>query len=135
MKPVTKSALKICAILGAVFLAFCIVGFVHASSFAPDDGADTFAKLQAQGVPMERATRIANPADHICVFGDIDAVAWTIPSGPPAYLFDPSGKLVDFTLDVGDRSTFQDDYAVHAGINMSIAEVAARFGSAKTTRP
>jgi len=130
-----KKSMKIAAVLAGVFVVFCIAGFVHVSSFAPDDGVDHFSKLQAQGVPMKYATRIANPVDHICVFGDIDAVAWTIPSGPPAYLFDPSGKLVDFTLDVGDSSTFQDDYAVHAGTNMTIAEVAARFGTAKATRP
>jgi len=130
MNAATKSALKSVAVLAAVLVAFCIAGFVHVTSFAPDDGVDTFAKLQAQRVPLKYATRIANPVDHICVFGDIDSVAWTIPSGPPAYLFDPSGKLVDFTLDVGDSSTFQDNYAVHAGIDMTIAEVAARFGTA-----
>lgn len=78
---------------------------------------------------MTEATRISNPADRICVFGDVNSVLWTLPSGPPAYLFDLSGKLVDHTLDVGDSTKFQEVYLVYSGTRMTIAEVEAQFES------
>lgn len=79
---------------------------------------------------MTRATRISHPADHICVFGDVNSVMWTVPSGPPAYLFDTSGRLVDYTLDVGDSTKFQHVYRVHSGTKMTMVEVEALFESA-----
>jgi hypothetical protein len=76
---------------------------------------------------MTEAVRISNPVDHICVFGDVNSVMWTLPSGPSAYLFDQSGRLVDFTLDVGDSIKFQYDYMVYSGAKVTIAEVEAQF--------
>jgi len=44
MNAATKSVLKIVAVPAGGVLAFCIAGFVHVSSFAPDDGVDHFSK-------------------------------------------------------------------------------------------
>lgn len=129
MKPATKSFLKSMATLTLAFIAFCIAAAIHLSSFAPDTGVDHYAKLKLQGVPLTKAMKITNPTDHICVLGDVNSVMWTVPSGPPAYLFDPSGKLVDYTLDVGDSFKFQHVYRMHSGTHLMISEVEAQFAS------
>ena len=129
MKPGTKSFLKTSAVLALFFFGYCLAIVIFQSRFAPNEGVDTFAELKAQGVPMTKAIRIANPADHVCVFGDIDSVMWTIPSGPPAYLFDGSGALVDYTLDVGDSTKFQKEYEVYSGKSISIDQVESEFAA------
>ena len=47
--------------------------------------------------------RIQN-RDHLVVLGDF---AGMIPSGPAAYVFDKSGRLLDWTVDSGDDHDFQ----------------------------
>jgi hypothetical protein len=127
VKAGTKSILKSSAILVLVFVTYCVAAGSYRSKFAPDDGVDSFAALRLQDVPMTRATRVSNPPDHICVFGDVDSVMWTLPSGPPAYLFDQSDTLIDCTLDVGDSTKFQYEYSVYSGTKNSIAEVEDQF--------
>ena len=70
--------------------------------------------------------RIASPPGHICVFGEL-APLWTLPSGPPAYLFDASGRLADSTADVGDSTKFQDDYGVYRGTTIELSELSLTF--------
>ncbi|MCA9047877.1 MAG: hypothetical protein KDA89_04070 [Planctomycetaceae bacterium] len=70
---------------------------------------------------------MTNPSNHFIIFGDATAAVWTLPSGPPAYLFDESGHLVDFTCDVGDSATFQNDYDVYFGIEVDIRTLDERF--------
>lgn len=113
-----------------VFIAYFAAVGIHRASFAPNEGVDTFEELKSQGIPMTGARRVSNPAGHICVFGDVNSVMWTLPSGPPAYLFDRSGKLVDFTLDVGDSTKFQSEYLVYSGAVISLAEAETQFKAA-----
>jgi hypothetical protein len=101
----------------------------HFSIIAPSPEAKTYWDLKAQGVPLERAIRVPAPPNHICVFGEENAGWWTIPSGPPAYLFNESGKLIDSTYDVGDSSTFQDDYGIYSGTEVNISTVEQLFAA------
>ena len=34
-------------------------------------------------------------------------ISWTFPSGPPCYMFDSKGNLVDWTMDIGDDGRYQ----------------------------
>jgi hypothetical protein len=104
----------------ALPVAYVIAAVTYKSGFAPAPGVKTYMQLKAQGVPLQRAVRVSNPANHVVVFGDPTAALWTLSSGPPAYLFDESGQLIDFTLDVGDSTTFQYDYNVYSGANVDI---------------
>ncbi len=99
----------------------------HYSQLIPAEGTETYADLKIQGVPLKRAVEIASPSDHVCVFGDPLGGLWTFPSGPPAYLFDQSGHLVDYTCDVGDSPTFQNDYRVHSGVEIDLTSLDERF--------
>ena len=123
MKTGTKSFLKQLGLLACLFVGYVVAVAHYRGQFAPDEGVHTFKDLQDQGIPMTEAYRAADPPDHICVLGDVDRLLWTLPSGPPAYLFDASGNLVDFTLDIGDSTRFQSDYDLFTGDRLSLEEV------------
>lgn len=116
------------ALLVGAFLLYCLACGLWLKRFAPDPGVSDYAGLKNQGVPLTSARRLSTPPDHICVFGNVQSVSWTIPSGPPAYLFDPSGRLIDYTLDVGDSPKFQSDYGVYTGHKVPLATVERQFG-------
>lgn len=131
MKPGTKSFFKSAVVFALFFIAYCVATVAYRSTFAPDDGVGSYSELKLQGVPLTEARRVSDPPAHICVFGDVNSVMWTLPSGPPAYLFDPSGKLVDYTLDVGDSTKFQQEYLVYSGTKLSISEVEDQFEASR----
>lgn len=103
----------------------------HFSRIAPSPESETYWDLKAQGIPLERAIRVPAPPNHICVFGKQNAGWWTIPSGPPAYLFNESGKLVDCTYDAGDSSVFQNEYGIYSGIDVDVSTVEQHFDDAE----
>lgn len=96
---------------------------------APAAGVRTFGDLVAQGVPLTRAVELPGEGGEICVFGDLEKVVWTLPSGPPAYRFDAGGRLLDFTYDVGDSTLFQDKYKVWTGTAVPMADLPPRFAA------
>ena len=49
-------------------------------------------------------------------------LAGLVPSGPPVYVFDSTGRLVDWTTDSGDDPRFQDQWF---GPNRNAREVSA----------
>ena len=121
-----KSMITI-ALMIALPIAYLIAVVRHQTRLAPGNGVKTYSQLKAQGVPLKRATRVSNPANHVCVFGDATAGLWTLSSGPPAYLSDESGQIVDFTSDVGDSTRFQKHYGVYSGIEVDIRTLDDQF--------
>ena len=101
------------------------------SKFAPEAHVRTFDDLKRQGVPMTRAVSLPSGTGEVCVYGDVKPLLWTLPSGPPAYHFDATGKLVDFTLDVGDSTLFQRDYDVDRGTEIPLTELPGLFTKQK----
>lgn len=79
---------------------------------------------------MTRAVLLPTLQGHICVFGDVNKLWWTLPSGPPAYHFDASGRLIDFTPDVGDSTKFQYEYDIYHGKDIAVADLPAIFHEA-----
>ena len=122
MKPSKKSLMKWMLVLAVTFVGY-IYGVVRfRSQFAPAPHVRTFTDLQRQGVPMTRAVRLPAVTGNVCVFGDVQPF-WTLPSGPPAYHFDATRRLIDFTLDVGDSTKFQRDYDVYRGTDVALADL------------
>ena len=78
---------------------------------------------------MTRAVRLRSGTGDVCVFGDVSPLLWTLPSGPPAYLFDSAGRLADFTLDVGDSTRFQQDYDVYVGTEVALSDLPSIFAA------
>ena len=108
-----------------MFVGYCYTVVRFQSQFAPKPNVRTFAELQKQGVPMTHAVRLPSSTD-VCVFGDISP-GWTLASGPPAYRFDATGRLADFTLDVDDSTKFQQDYDVYHGTEITLSDLTGLF--------
>jgi hypothetical protein len=127
MKPAIKSLLKSALILMLLFAGYTYAVVRFRSQFAPEPHVRTFADLKRQGVPMTRAVRLPSESGDICVFGDVQPLLWTLPSGPPAYHFDATGRLTDFTSDVGDSTKFQRDYDVYNGTEVALSDLPRLF--------
>jgi len=116
------------AIIVISFAAYTVVGLnERVSKFAPGDAASTYWDLKEQGIPMIAAWRAPGQPGHYGVLAHDTYSRWYFSSGPPAYLFDRSGNLVDYTLDSGDSQKFQDDYGVYSGDELSISELEEIF--------
>ncbi len=129
MKPATKILLKEALIVMLVFVGYLFAAARFRSQFAPAPHVRTFTDLQRQGVPMTRAVRLPSGKGNVCVFGDVQPLLWTLPSGPPAYHFDATGRLTDFTLDVGDSTKFQRDYNVYHGTEVALSDLPSLFAA------
>lgn len=123
----TKTVATI-VLLCALPLAYLFAVACYQSRFVPATDVGSYSELKAQGVPLESAVRVANPKKHVCVFGDTSSGFWTLRSGPPAYLFNEAGSLVDYTLDVGDNTDFQYTYDVYSGVEIDMNSLEDQFG-------
>lgn len=110
--------------LSAVYI---VIAARYLTRFAPEPHVHDFAAFQRQGLPMHRAVTISTLPGHIIVLGDPTAAWWTLASGPPAYHFDATGRLIDFTLDLGDSARFQNEYDVYHGTQVALDSLPARF--------
>ncbi len=128
MKTRRALLLRDLGILAVLFVIYIFSVIRYSSRFAPD--VRTFADLQRQGIPLKRAVIIPSLEGHVCVMADASSLWWTLPSGPPAYHFDANGRLIDFTLDVGDSTRFQRDYDIYHGKEVPMADLPVRFHEA-----
>jgi hypothetical protein len=62
--------------------------------------------LDHRPAPHECRVVVRDAHKHLALFGPIQALP-RFPSGPPVYIFDRAGQLVDWTPDVGDDEAFK----------------------------
>jgi len=55
----------------------------------------------------------------------------TFPSGPPAYIFDSQGRLIDWTSDSGDDPSFQDRWSKVVLTEISLADLDSKLRQAE----
>ena len=127
MRMKAGSTVQTLGVLFVLFVLYVVAVLHYRSRFAPAPSVRTFADLQHQGVPLNQAVALPRFEGHVCVFADASSLWWTLYSGPPAYHFDASGRLIDFTLDVGDSTKFQKDYGVYRGTKVEVSGLPARF--------
>lgn len=125
-----KRCLKSFALLLILLVGYFAALIHFTSEFAPAANVKTYQDLLRQGLPMKRAVLLPSIPGHVCVFGDAKKLWWTVPSGPPAYHFDATGRLIDFTLDSGDSPKFIREYAIYHGKKIALADLPARFHGA-----
>jgi hypothetical protein len=71
----------------------------------------TIAELEAKlGTPLHLQAHPHYGVTYTLTYGEIRTIYF--PSGPPAYLFDGSGRLVDWTPDVGDGAAFRQTWGL-----------------------
>jgi len=75
--------------------------------FTPREKAATIQQLEKDFDVKFQIRRVAAKGrDYILATAPM--VGWAFPSGPPMYVFDSQGCLLDYTLDSGDDPAFMD---------------------------
>ena len=82
------------------------VGYREAKYLVPAEGVDTLGGLAATPPPTSKLSLIDDQGARYFVWiGKARKVL--LASGPPVYVFDPSGKLVGRSIDIGDSADRQ----------------------------
>ncbi|MBI3922523.1 MAG: hypothetical protein HY318_13960 [Armatimonadetes bacterium] len=111
MKKVEITIVVAClGVLGSIVGPMFVGPFYIRHRFTPREKTATIAQLEKDfGVRLE-ARRVAVRGVYY-TFARGPLVSWgNVPSGPPMYIFDSQGHLVDYTLDVGDDPRFADKW-------------------------
>ena len=72
----------------------------------PAGVTNLIAFLEARPQSAEIRKFVHNEKVHLEVIGEPFQSALSVPSGPPAYIFNESGALVDWCRDLGDQPSF-----------------------------
>jgi hypothetical protein len=100
----TKTLLTVTAAL-AVYLLVC---FFDRSTTKPGAKGQTFNDfIQSKRAPRKMELLETGNQQYVFIIGRMTPL-WliTISSGPPCYVFDARGGLIDWTADMGDDSRF-----------------------------
>jgi hypothetical protein len=100
------------AIIGVLVIMF-LSAFVYeenrraVAARPPEEGANLITFLEAR--PNSSGVRkfVHNNKVYIEVLGEVGVFFLSVPSGPPAYIFDETGLLVDWTGDRGDDAAYK----------------------------
>lgn len=125
MKTVLVVAACVC-----LFAAWIWAEHRHAVALRPPQGATNLAAfLQArpESGPISRFVHAGNA--HIKVVGRPGGTGLSLPSGPPVYIFDTSGRLVDWCGDLGDNEEFLRKWGGFSNATALAADEAIRSGS------
>lgn len=104
--------------LAMVFLGLCLMLAIWMASHAayvdtiwPKSMGMTMAELEQQiGKPELLRQHTHNDSSYTIWSAPVKTVF--LPSGPPTYVFDSAGKLVDWTRDSGDDPVFQQKWGL-----------------------
>lgn len=113
--------MKKITLVSAALLVCLVAVWVHsevklARAVRPPEGVTNlvaFLELRPQVIEVRKFHQDSKL--YIEVVARVDAPLLALPSGPPAYVFDESGALVDWCGDLGDSPSFE--HVKWAGIN------------------
>lgn len=109
MSRVRKVAVSICLIVFVLPLIALLVSDIRWNYVnSPRGNFTNVTEYLAWGRPPMRVMRIEKEGSAFYVaYGPVDDTWLRFPSGPPGYVFDASGKLIDWSSDTGDDAGFQ----------------------------
>jgi hypothetical protein len=128
---VLRIAMGICAVL----LAYWFFVRHELGALRPPGEKCQFAAFldHKAGVREYRILR-AGQAEYLEVVGTLSN-SWTLPSGPPCYVFDRSGTLVAWTSDIGDDPQYDAEWrGRYSAEKVSLAEALKWIGSSGDTQ-
>jgi hypothetical protein len=103
----TKKAAIVAALLVCLLAVWVYSEKKGASAVRPPEGGtNLIAFLDARPQPRQIRRFVHDGKTHIEVVGKPVPSLLSLPSGPPAYIFDESGALVDWSRDLGDSPLF-----------------------------
>jgi hypothetical protein len=87
--------------VGAMLAIWLYLGYRESRRLLPPHGTDTLVKLAAAVRPTSKLAIVDDGGKRYFVWiGKLNVV--TVSSGPPVYVFDASGKLIDHCDDDGE---------------------------------
>jgi len=102
-----KKAVIVASVLICFLVAWLYEENRTARKVRPPEGATNLVVfLKARPQPSMIRKFVLNGDMHVEVIGDPVRSPLSMPSGPPAYIFDETGTLVDWTPDRGDAPSF-----------------------------
>ena len=102
-------------LLGLAAIGWFSLAAVEARRLRPPTSARTLPSfLSVMPRPERFEIHVAGDRRYLLVVGRLPALL-TLPSGPPVYVFDTSGKLLDWTADSGDDPRFVERWGSHSG--------------------
>lgn len=104
----TKKIAIVAALLVCLLLAVWVYSERKGASAVrpPVGGTNLIAFLEARPQPSQIRRFVHEGQMHIEVVGKPVASLLSLPSGPPVYIFDERGALVDWSRDLGDSPSF-----------------------------
>lgn len=109
---------RTCLKLALGILGFCLVFAIWMACHAayvdtiwPRALGMTLSELEQQiGKPESLRRHAYNGSSYTIWSGPVKTIY--LPSGPPVYVFDSAGKLLDWSRDIGDDPTFQEQWGL-----------------------
>jgi len=89
--------------------------------FKPDRPSISLAQLERQVGATLQTYRVSRQG-RVLTYALGPLLAWAVPSGPPIYVFDEEGRLLDYTLDAGDDQRFSNGWIVDSNFESLLAE-------------
>jgi len=93
----------------------------------PTGGTSLVAFLEAQQQPGKIRSFVYNGKVHVEVIGKPIISPLSLPSGSPAYIFDETGALVDWSRDLGDNPSFASKWGGFSNATTISMEEAKQF--------
>jgi hypothetical protein len=93
----------------------------------PAGGTNLSGFLRARPQPVRIRKLVHNGKVHVEVVGKPYSSPLSLPSGSPAYIFDETGALVDWTADLGDAPSFVKKWGSLTNRNSITVEEATRL--------
>ena len=118
------STLLVVVVLVGSYMAFC---FYERNRVTPPDEAcswETF--LASMPPPREAWVFHVGGRQYVEVRGPMPS-QWTFPSGPPSYVFNQDGILVDWAYDRGEMSSGYVGFHASSGRRLAVDEVPLWF--------
>lgn len=102
-----KKIFMVAALLVGLFAVWAYSEKKSASAVRPPEGVTNLvAFLEVRPQPSQIRKFIHAGKVYFEVVGTPVTSLLSLPSGPPAYIFDETGSLVDWSLDLGDNPSF-----------------------------
>jgi hypothetical protein len=122
-----KKANLISALVILLVLATVICPMVYHSKISSAEGLANYSEYR-RNLPEPRTVRLLRKdnLEFVACYGPITTLA--LVSGPPLYVFDRSGKLVDWSRDIGDDGVYDDKWRPFEGETISFKEADALLG-------
>ena len=123
------------AILTLMVVSFFAGIFYQQHKLVPPSNVVTLAEFSATMPPPQKVIAFEkNGSAYVEIVGPLPGFP-TVPSGPPAYIFDSSGRIAYWTGDTGDSTEYWDNWQNRSKTReISLCEALRWFAAARIAK-